>query len=315
MEYQDYYAALGVKRDASADEIKRAYRKLARKYHPDVSKEKDAEARMQAINEAWTVLSDPEKRAAYDRLGSGFHAGQDFRPPPGWDAGSGFASDGSRPFGAGGDFSDFFSSVFGDMGRAAGGARRSGPGRARQGGGDHHAKVMIDLEDALHGGQRVITLQTPVTDEYGRTVMRERSLNVRIPPGVKAGQQIRLAGQAAASPMGGGAGDLYLEIQFNPHPRYRVEGRDIYATIPVAPWEMALGAQIGVDTPAGRVEVKVPPGSSNGRKLRLKGRGIPGEPAGDLYLVLEVVLPPADTPRARELYEAMARDLAFDPRR
>lgn len=312
MEFRDYYSALGVGRDATADEIKRAYRKLARKYHPDVSKEPGAEQKMQEINEAWAVLSDPEKRAAYDQLGRNYRAGQEFRPPPDWDAGFEF-SRGADPFGAqAGDFSDFFASLFGGFG---GGPSRGGHERFRMRGEDHHAKVMIDLEDALHGATRQITLRVPSVDAHGRVAVRERTLNVRIPQGVRDGQQIRLAGQGMAGSGGGPAGDLYLEVRFRPHPRYRVDGRDIFETVPVAPWELALGATIKVPTPTGTVEVKVPPGSQTGRKLRLKGRGIPGNPPGDLYLVMEVVLPPADSERARKLYETMARELRFDPRR
>ncbi len=311
MEFRDYYQALGVERGASVDEIKRAYRKLARKYHPDVSKEPGAEQKMQEVNEAWAVLSDPEKRAAYDRLGHDFRGGQDFRPPPDWDAGFEFSSAGN-PFGAdGGDFSDFFATLFGDLRRGQRGARASFHMRGE----DHHAKVLIDLEDALHGATRTITLQVPAMDENGRVSVRSRALNVKIPQGVRDGQHIRLAGQGMSGSGGGPPGDLYLEIRFRPHSRYRVDGRDIFETVPVAPWELALGATIKVTTPSGAVEVKIPPGSQTGRRLRLKGRGIPGHPPGDLYLVLEVVLPPAAGARARELYETMARELAFDPRR
>jgi len=311
MEFRDYYAALGVDRGAATEDIKRAYRKLARKYHPDVSKESDAENRMQEINEAWAVLSDPEKRAAYDQLGKSYRPGQDFRPPPDWDAGFEFSSRGS-PFGPDGDkFSDFFSSLFGDLGGHARGGREQFSMRGE----DHHAKVQIDLEDALHGATRAITLRVPTVDAHGQVSVRERTLNVRIPPGVREGQHIRLAGQGMSGFGGGPAGDLYLELRIKPDARYRVDGRDIFATVPVAPWELALGATLTLPTPTGSVEIKVPAGSQTGRRLRLKGRGIPGNPPGDLYFVLEVVLPPADNARARELYETMARDLAFDPRR
>lgn len=309
MEFRDYYQALGVARGASADEIKRAYRKLARKYHPDVSKEPDAQARMQEINEAWAVLADPEKRAAYDRLGRNFSAGQDFRPPPDWDAG--FEFSGNRgSFGGGGDFSDFFSTLFGETGRGP----QPGGGRFRTRGEDHRAKILIELEDAYEGAERPVTLRVPDADAHGRVGVRERTLNVRIPKGVRDGQSIRLAGQGSSGIGGGPAGDLYLELRFAPHPRYRVEGRDVFVSVPVAPWEMALGASIKVATPSGTIEVQVPAGSQTGRKLRLKGRGVPGVPPGDLYLVLEVVLPSADSARARELYETMARELDFDPR-
>ncbi|CAI07657.1 DnaJ C-terminal domain-containing protein [Aromatoleum aromaticum] len=306
MEFRDYYQVLGVERGASADEIRRAYRKLARKYHPDVSKVADAEQRMKEINEANAVLSDPERRAAYDQLGRGFHAGQDFRPPPNWDAGFEFTRRG--PGGDGGDFSDFFSDLFGGMGHGQRGAHF----RAR--GEDHHAKIVIDLDDAFHGATREVTLRAPQLDPQGHVSMHERVLKVRIPKGVRDGQHIRLAGQGMPGTGGGTAGDLYLEVHFRPHRRYRVDGRDVHETVPVAPWEAALGASIDVPTPAGTVSVRVPPGSQTGRKLRLKGRGIPAAEPGDLYLVLEVVLPPADTDAARRLYETMAQELAFNPR-
>jgi curved DNA-binding protein len=307
MEFRDYYQLLEVERGASADQIKRAYRKLARKYHPDVSKAADAEQRMKEVNEAYAVLSDPERRAAYDQLGREFRAGQEFRPPPDWDAGFEFSRGGDGGFRDAGEFSDFFSSLFGDLGRGAG-----GHGPFQQRGEDHHAKVFIDLDDAYRGATRAITLRAPQLDEHGRVTVSERTLKVQIPRGVREGQHIRLAGQGM--PGTAGAGDLYLEVHFNPDPRYRVDGRDVFETVPVAPWEAALGASIRVPTPAGPVQVGVPAGSQTGRKLRLKGRGVPGTPAGDLYLVLEVVVPPAATDAARELYETMARTMAFDPR-
>lgn len=308
MEFRDYYSVLGADRSASAEEIKRAYRKLARKYHPDVSKAADAELRMKEVNEAYAVLSDPERRAAYDRLGREYQAGQEFRPPPDWDAGFEFTRGGFGAGGGSGDFSDFFSSLFGGVGREP-------HAHFRQRGEDHHAKVVVDLDDAYHGATREITLRAPQFDASGHVALHERRLKVQIPRGIRDGQNIRLAGQGMAGSGGGPAGDLYLEVHFRPHARYRVDGRDVFETVPIAPWEAALGAEINVPTPSGNVAVKVPPGSQTGRKLRLKGRGIPGEPAGDLYLVLEVVLPPADSPRARQLYETMARELSFDPRK
>lgn len=309
MEFKDYYQVLGVARDASADDIKKAFRRLARKYHPDVSKESDAEARMKEVNEAFAVLSDSEKRAAYDALGQRYHAGQEFRPPPDWDAGFEFSGAGF-PGGDAAGFSDFFSELFGTrMGR---GAQRSARFQAR--GEDHHAKVMLDLEDAYHGASRVLTLRVPREDASGRVVLVKHPLDVRIPKGVREGQLIRLSGQGGPGLGGGPAGDLYLEVHFKPHPRFRVEGRDVYAALPLAPWEAALGASVQADLPDGTVEVRIPEGSQSGRKLRLKGRGIPGSPPGDLYLVMEVILPPASSPKARALYEQMARELAFNPR-
>jgi len=310
MDFKDYYKVLGVERSAGDDEIKKAFRKLARKHHPDVNKAAGAAARMQDLNEAYDVLRDPQKRAAYDQVGQGRQGGQEFHPPPGWDAGFEFSG---GPQGAA-DFtghSDFFESLFGAAGR--GGAHRGGPAM-RSRGQDHHAKVVIPLEDAFRGTTRTLTLHSPELTASGHVKLRERQLSVNIPKGIRAGQQIRLAGQGTPGLGGEPAGDLYLEVQFEPHPRYRVDGRDLYVTLPVAPWEAALGAAVPVLTPDGRLEMNVPAGSQTGRKLRLKGRGIPGSPPGDLYVVLEVVLPPAQSDQARALYRQMATDLAFDPR-
>jgi curved DNA-binding protein len=307
MQFKDYYQTLGVPRDATAEDLKKAFRKLARKYHPDVSKEADAEQRMRELNEAYAVLSDLEKRAAYDQLGRGYQPGQDFRPPPDWDAGFEFSGHGFSPHEAA-DFSDFFAELFGRMG----GARHARAGLMR--GEDHHAKVLLDLEDAFSGATRQITLRVPQTDAQGRVRLATRTLNVKIPKGVRAGQVIRLAGQGAPGSGGAPAGDLLLEVQFKPHPRLRVDGRDLHLALPVAPWEAALGAIVSVTLPQGSVKVRIPEGAQSGRQLRVRGHGIPGQPPGDLLLDLQVVLPPATTPQARQLYETMARDLAFDPR-
>jgi curved DNA-binding protein len=310
LEFRDYYETLGVARDAGAEDIKKAFRKMARKYHPDVSKEQDADTRMKEVNEAYAVLSDPEKRSAYDRLGKNFHAGQGFQPPPDWGGGSDFSSQGFS--GAdNADFSDFFSELFGR--RHAGRAGRNDRFfNAR--GEDQHAKIMLDLKDAYFGASRTISMRGPAVAERGYTRFTERSLDVRIPKGVREGQLIRLAGQGNPGIGNGQAGDLYLEVAFNPHPRYRIEGRDVYASLPVAPWEAALGGSVAAPVPDGIVEVRIPEGSQPGRKLRLKGRGIPGATPGDLYLLIEVVLPPADHAKARELYQKMAQELAFNPR-
>ena len=317
MQFRDYYQILGVSKTADADEIKKAFRKLARKYHPDVSKEPDAAVRMTELNEANTVLSDPEKRAAYDRLGSGHRSGQDFRPPPDWNAGNEYSGDGMSAAEAA-RFSDFFSSMFGDSARDGGthpgGRRTRSAGGQQMRGEDHHAKVVIDLADAYTGATRAINLRAARLDESGHVVADERTLNVNIPTGLKQGQHIRLAGQGGAGFGGGPAGDLFLEISFAADARYRIDGRDVTAIMPLAPWEAALGAAIEMPTPSGTVQVKVPPGSQAGRKLRLKGRGIPGETAGDLYLEISVVLPPADTEAARAMYETMAREMPFNPR-
>lgn len=309
MEFKDYYKTLGVARDATAEEIKKAFRKLARKYHPDVSKEPDAAERMKEINEANTVLSDPEKRAAYDRLGQGYRPGQDFRPPPDWDAGFEFSGRGFSPHEAA-DFSDFFSQLFGRMGGLHG---RTGGFRAQ--GEDHHAKVLLDIDDAFHGATRQISLQAPKMDAQGHVRLETRTLNVKIPVGVREGQIIRLAGQGAPGTGGGPAGDLLLEVHFKPNARLHAEGRDLHLTLPVAPWEAALGAVLPVDLPDGSLKVRIPAGSQSGRQLRVRGKGLPGATPGDLMLEIRVVLPSADTARAREFYENMARELAFDPRR
>ena len=310
MEFKDYYKTMGVARDATQDEIKRAYRKLARKSHPDVSKEADAETRFKEIGEAYEVLKDPEKRAAYDQLGADWKAGQEFHAPPDWDAGFEFRGGGFTGSDASA-FSDFFESLFGRGFQGTPHARQTG---FRTRGEDHHAKVLVDIEDAWHGATRQISLQVPEVDAQGRLHTRERVLNVRIPAGIRQGQHIRLAGQGAPGLGAGPAGDLYLEIEFRPHPFYRVDGKDMYLELPVAPWEAALGATAKVPTPAGIVDLKITPGSGSGRKLRLKGRGIPARPPGDLYVVLKIALPAADSAAAQALYRKMEQDLAFNPR-
>ena len=305
MQFKDYYKTLGLARDASQDEIKRAYRRLARKYHPDVSKASDAEERFKEVAEAYEVLKDPEKRAAYDRFGSDWRAGQEFRPPPDWNAGFEF-----RNAGAGvdpGGFSEFFESLFGQGGLGGAGFAGMGGGfRARQQ--DHHARILIDLEDAYRGASRAITLERPELDDQGRLVQKPHTLNVKIPRGVTAGQRIRLSGQ------GMDGGDLYLEVDFRPHPRYTVEGRDVTLTLPTTPWEAALGNTVTVPTLGGPVDLKIPVGSQSGRKLRLRGRGLPGTPPGDQYVVLQIVTPPATTDEGRRLYEQMARVMPMNPR-
>lgn len=313
MKYKDYYETLGVPRGASQDDIKKSYRKLARKYHPDVSKMADAEARFKEINEANEVLKDPEKRAAYDQMGSNWKAGQEFQPPPNWDAGFEFRGGKGAPFGGaeGFDASDFFESLFGRRGAASGGPRR----RANVQGEDHHAKVLIDLEDSYRGAERTISLRAPVETPDGRVAMQERTLDVHIPKGIRPGQHLRLAGQGAPGAGGGSAGDLYLEIEFKPHPTFRVEGTDVYVDLPLAPWEAAVGATVDVPTPEGTVQLTIPKGSQAGRKLRLKGRGLPGKNPGDLYAVLTIVLPKADTEAGRAAYETLAKAFPdFKPR-
>jgi len=313
MEYRDYYQVLGVTRTASADEIKKAYRKLARKFHPDVSKEANAEERFKQVQEAYEVLKDPEKRAAYDQLGSNWKAGDQFRRPPGWDSGGFEFRSGGQRGGSSGfeqpDFSDFFSSLFGAGVRGGSADFRGGFGRAgaayERGGQDHEAQIEIDLEEAYQGGPRMI--QIGEGD-------RSRTIRVNIPPGVTAGQKIRLAGQGGASLGRGKAGDLYLDIRIRPHRLFKLEDRNVTLRLPLAPWEAALGTLVKVPTLGGSVEMRIPAGSQSGKTLRLRGRGLPGNPPGDQYVEIAIVVPSADTPEAKALYEKMRSELSFDPR-
>ena len=310
MDFKDYYATLGVAPAATQADIKRAYRKLARKYHPDVSKEADAEARFKELAEAYEALNDDEKRAAYDDAVERHKNGQTFGAQPGRDSGyefSGAGNEAADNF----DHSDFFEALFGRRGGGARSARPQGP----VAGGDHHARVQIDLLDAYRGGRRTITLRFPKRDEQGRVSMQDRQLEVNIPKGIREGQHLRLNGQGEAGFGDGPAGDLYLEIEFSAHPYFRVDGRDIYLDLPIAPWEAALGANVTAPTPDGSVELTVPAGSSAGRKLRLKGKGLPSVPPGDLYAVLSIALPPADGAPAQAAYRTLSAAFgSFDPR-
>jgi curved DNA-binding protein len=308
MEFKDYYAVLGVPREASAEDIKKAYRKLARQYHPDVSKEKNATERMKEVNEAYAVLSDPEKRAAYDRLASSHRAGEAFHVPPDWEF-----EFGQRGFGPqdSADFSDFFAQLFGRTRSRDFAQQRTQTRRGE----DHYATILLDLEDSLRGATRPISLRLPRFDESGRLVVETRTLNVKVPKGIREGQLIRLSGQGAPGAAGGPPGDLLLEVHFRQHPRLRAEGRDLRYRLALAPWEAALGAVVPLDLPQGTLKVRIPPGTQGGQQLRVRGKGLPSDPPGDLLLDIEVRVPPAATPRARELYETMAREMAFDPRR
>lgn len=310
MEYRDYYKILGVSKDASADAIKKQYRRLARKYHPDVSKEKNAEDKFKEVQEAYQVLSDPEKKRAYDQIGSQPHGRSGFTPPPGWEFHQQRHTNES-PFNEAGGFSDFFESLFG---------RQSAGQRSQRGfqqrGQDQHSKISISLEEAFAGTQRVIQLQEPqLNPATGQVELKTRSLNVKIPAGVLPGQQIRLAGQAGEGMGGGQRGDLYLEIHFHEHPFYSVKERDVYLNCPISPWEAALGARIKVPTLAGEVELQIPENSQTGKKLRLKGRGFPGTPAGDQYVILNIYTPPPRNEIQKQIYQDMAREMGdYHPR-
>ena len=325
MEYRDYYQIMGVARTATADEIKKAYRRLARKFHPDVSKEKDAEKKFKEVQEAYEVLKDPEKRAAYDQLGSDYKQGQQFRPPPDW--GSGFEFRGGPRQGrarAGGaqteeafedaeGFSDFFSSLFGARGFSGGAGTGFGGAGARTAR-DHHARVDIDLEEAYSGTTRTLELKRPDLKPDGTLDLKTHTVKVTIPAGVTEGQLIRLAGQGERSPNGGKPGDLYLEVHMKPNRLFQLDGRDVTLTLPIAPWESALGATVTVPTLGGGVDMRIPPNSQSGQKLRLRGRGLPGQTPGDQYIQLKVVVPPANTPEAKAVFEEMKQKLDFNPR-
>lgn len=313
MEYKDYYEILGVKKDAPQDEIKRSYRKLARKYHPDVSKESDAEVKFKEIGEAYEVLKDPEKREAYDQLGSNWKSGQSgFQPPPDWEQNFDFGGGGYTQ-GSTRDYSSFFEDLFG------GGHEQytqSGAGHSgfQSRGENVRAKVMIDLEDSINGATRSFTLQMPEVNQQGQVVNKQRTLKVKIPKGIMEAQTIRLSKQGNPGIGSGEHGDLLLEVAFNPHRLYSVDGKDLYLNVPVSPWEATLGAKIEVPTPTGKVGMKVPADSQQGRKLRLKGKGLPGKEAGNFYVVLQVTLPPSSDPKVKELNQQMRDEIDFNPR-
>ncbi|MGI9293700.1 MAG: DnaJ C-terminal domain-containing protein [Pseudomonadales bacterium] len=312
MEFKDYYQILGLTDTASQDEVKRSYRKLARKYHPDVSKEADAEAQFKEVSEAYEALKDEDKRAAYDQLRKyGYHQGEEFRPPPGWHSQGAHQHEFRAEDMAG--FSDFFQSIFGEA--FAGASAGSGSQFYRQQdikGGDRNAQISITLEEAFQGGKKRVQFQSPELDGQ-RVVMRERTLDISIPAGVGDGQQLRLKGLGEAG-SGGSAGDLYLEVNIKPHRHYVLDGKDINLTLPVTPWEAALGASIATPTLAGKVKLNIPKGSQAGKKLRLKGRGMPGTPAGDQYVILQIVNPSTLDDTSRALYEQLSKQCAFDPR-
>ncbi|PSF07077.1 cytochrome C biogenesis protein [Marinobacter fuscus] len=313
MDFKDYYAVLGVSESAAPEDIKKAYRKLARKYHPDVSKEEDASDKFKDVGEAYEVLKDPEKRAEYDQLRKyGAQADGSFQPPPGWQSASGFGGGGYTDADAR-QFSDFFEEIFG-------GGRRGGFGGGfqhsmRMRGEDVHARLALFLEEAFNGCEKQVTFTVHEPDAQGRMRARQKTLKVKIPAGMREGQHIRLKGQGAPGAGGGEPGDLFIEVGFAPHPHFVTEGRDILVTVPVAPWEAALGASITVPTVGGKVKVKVPKGATSGQKLRLKGKGFPGKHPGDQIVILQVAMPEAHSAEAEKLYQQLAElEHGFNPR-
>jgi curved DNA-binding protein len=288
MQFKDYYETLGVARGADAETVKRAYRKLARKYHPDVSKEKNAEDRFKEVQEAYEVLKDTDKRAAYDQLGRNYRSGQQFRPPPEWE--QRFGQSGGQRFSDVNGFSDFFSSLFGGAAAGAGAGSYAQPEVAGQ--------IDISLEEAFAGTRRRVTIS-----ENGRS----RLVDVQVPAGVTDGQALRIGG-------GGGGSAILLRIKLRPHPLFVLSGKDVQVDLPLAPWEAALGAKVAVPTLGGTVELTIPAGAQTGQKLRLRGRGFPGAPAGDQFVSIKLVTPGADTPAAKEAYLRMQREFDFNPR-
>ena len=317
VKFQDYYETLGVDRNASEDEIRRAYRKLARKYHPDVNKDEGAEDKFKQINEANEVLKDPEKRKLYDQLGPEWQAGQDFKPPPGWDnVHFEFTGPSAESFDFGGGFSDFFEMLFGR--RMGGGSRANArQGSWVMGGQDHEAEIEIDLESAYHGATRTLTLQGHEIDPQGQVRPTVQNIKVKVPPGVTDGTRIRLAGKGGKGMGGGPPGDLYLRVLIEPHPRFTLDGHNLQVKVPIAPWEAALGATVQVVTMDGRVKLKIPPGTQSGQKLRLRGKGFPKKDAerGDLIARLNIVLPKKLTAKEKELFAEMAKVSSFNPRK
>ena len=324
VKYQDYYEILGVSRTASQEEIRKAYRKLARKYHPDVSKEPRAETRFKELGEAYEVLGDAEKRRKYDELGSSWSAGQEFTPPPGWqnmhfEHGPGGQGGQAFDFSELGGFSEFFEQLFGGgmrRGRAAG---RGDPEPEAWGarGQDAEAEITITLEAACHGARKRISLQTEAVDERGRVRPSVKTYDVNIPAGTADGARIRLASQGGPGTPGAGAGDLYLHIRLAPHPQFRVAGHDLEVDLPVTPWEAALGGRVAAPTLDGAAKLQLPAGTQSGQKLRLRGKGLPGlgnQPPGDLFALVKIVVPKRLSAREKELLEELGRVSRFNPR-
>jgi len=321
VKFKDYYEILGVPRDASSDDIQRAYRKLARKNHPDLNKDAGAEERFKEINEAYEVLKDPEKREKYDRIGTGWHQGDDFQAPPGWEYQYDFGPRDSRRethfWSSGGGFSDFFEELFGGrFGQSFETAPRGSNYTVRRRGADHEATIRLTLEEAFRGGRKSISLQSVDSKAAGSNSNGEKRYDVTIPPGVLPGQRIRLAGQGGKGSGGAASGDMFLRVEVQPHPRYRLEGRDLYTELAVTPWEAALGGQVRVRTLDDTVALKIPPGTQSGRKLRLRGKGMPNPKgrAGDLYVLIQIRVPERLSEEERRLFEKLRDVSSFRPR-
>lgn len=309
----DYYQVMGVAEDASADEIKKAYRKLARKYHPDVSAAEDAEQQFKAVGEAYEVLKDPDKRQEYDTLRKyGAFEGEQFTPPPDWRSSAGFAGGGYTEVDPA-QFSDLFEAIYGRGGGFDRRAAHAGAGFALRGE-DIHATIPISLAEAYSGTTRTFSLQVPVRDAQGRLMPESKTLKATVPAGVVDGQKIRLKGQGQPGIGEGANGDLFLEVALQPDRRFAVDGRNVTLVLPIAPWEAMLGANVDVPTLGGRVKLTIPANATGGQKLRLKGKGLPGKPAGDQYVVLKIVVPEAKSDQDRELLRQMRKQMDFDPR-
>lgn len=327
VKFKDYYEILGVPRNASDEDIKKAYRKLARKYHPDVNKSPGAEARFKEVGEANEVLSDPQKRARYDQLGANWQAGQDFRPPPGYGnmhyefRGAPGGARGFNPQDMGG-FSDFFEAIFGQQFTGGRPGQRSAmwePGEEESfpGGGDQEVSITISLEEAYHGATKSIRLQSNEPDARGRMQTQTKTYQVKIPAGISEGSRIRLAGQGARGPGNGPAGDLYMKVQIAPHPTFKVNGHDLELELPITPWEAALGAKVNIPTMEGSASVAIAAGTESGQRLRLRGKGLrqgKGLEPGDLLVSLKIVVPKRMSSRERELFEELAKVSSFNPR-
>jgi curved DNA-binding protein len=310
MKYKDYYKILGVERSASEDDIKKAYRKLARKFHPDVSKEKNAEEKFKEVSEAYEVLRDAEKRKAYDTMGS-YQPGQDFRPPPGWE--QQFHAGGAGGFQDFGD-ADLFDFLSG-LGRGGFRTGRGGGASIRMPGQDYEVTAHLSVEEVARGIELEVPLAVTEMNEEGELQRSTRTIKVRIPKGATDGQRLRVPGKGGPG-RGGPDGDLYVNIQLRPHDLFKVSGHDLYLEVPVAPWEAALGAEVQIPTLDARVTVKIPGGSRAGQKLRVRGKGLPkpGGADGDLYAVLQIVTPSVVNDREKELYRELERASNFNPR-